>query len=86
MTNEDLINMGFEKIPHFTVTNAMVYPLGRNRHLSAGCINTPNEMLWLCATDNKDETKVTDLVCVHNWDYDGALTIEKVETLIKVLK
>jgi len=85
MTNEDLIAIGFKKIPHFTVANSVIYPLGRHRHLSAGCVGTPNEMLWICETDDQNETNVTDLVCLHNWDYDKALTIEKVKTLIDVI-
>lgn len=85
MTNEDLIEIGFKKIPHFTIANSVIYPLGRHRILSAGCVGTPNEMLWICETDDQNETKITDLVCIHNWDYDGALTIEKVKTLINAI-
>ena len=85
MTNQDLIAIGFKEIPHFTITNSVVYDLGRNRQLSAGCVGTPNEMLWICETDDQNETKITDLVCIHNWDYDGALTIEKVKTLINAI-
>jgi hypothetical protein len=85
LTNADLIEIGFKEIPHFTVANSVIYQLGRYRHLSAGCVGTPNEMLWICATDEENEKKITDLVCIHNWDYDGALTIEKVQSLIKAL-
>jgi len=85
MTNKDLIEIGFKKIPHFTIANSVIYPLGRHRLLSAGCVGTPNEMLWICETDNQNETKITDLVCIHNWDYDGTLTIEKVKTLINTI-
>lgn len=28
---------------------------------------------------------ITDLVCLHNYDYDGYLTEEKVESLIKYI-
>lgn len=82
MTNQDLIDIGFEKIPHFTVGNTVIYDLGRRRSLSASCVGTPNEMLWVCAIDKEDEKVITDLVCLHNYDYDGYLTIEKVKTLI----
>ncbi len=86
MTNQELIDLiGFQEIPHMTVMNSVIYPLGRRRHLSVGCAGTPNEMLFICETDDKDETKVTDLICLHNYDYDGFLTIEKVKSLISVL-
>jgi len=74
--------MGFERIPHFTVANALIYQLGRNRRLSIGCIGTPNEMLFICEFDLNDFRKTTDLVCLHNYDYDGYLTKEKLENLI----
>ena len=81
----DLLSVGFEKIPHFTVTNALVYKLGSHRHLSVGCVGTPNEMLWICETDDQDQRHVTDLVCLHNWDYDKYLTIEKIKGLINLI-
>lgn len=85
MTNDDLIAIGFKEIPHFTITNAVIYDLGRYRQLSAGCVGTPNEMLWICEIDRQNNKKITDLVCLHNWDYDGALTIEKVKNLISTI-
>jgi hypothetical protein len=85
MTNDDLIEIGFKKIQHFTVTNAVIYPLGRHRHLSAGCVGTPNEMLWICETDDQEEKHVIDLVCLHNYDYDKELTIKKVKALIDTI-
>lgn len=86
MTTEELIKIGFEVIPHFTVTNAHIYKLGRHRHLSIGCAGTPNEMMFICSTDDKDERKITDLICLHNYDYDGYMTIEYVENVIKSIK
>lgn len=86
MENKDLIDIGFQKIPHFTIGNTVIFQLGRNRHLSASNIGTPNEFLYICSSDSKDSNKITDLVCLHNYDYDGYLTIEKVVDLIKILK
>lgn len=85
MTKEDLIKIGFKEISHFTVTDSVIYQLGRHRHLSAGCVGTPNEMLWICEIDHQDETKISDLVCLHNYDYDGFLTIEKIKGLIDLI-
>lgn len=85
MSNEDLIEIGFKPIPHFTIANSVVYDLGRNRQLSAGCVGTPNETLWVCGLGGSDGIQITDLICLHNWDYDGELTIEKVKILIKTI-
>jgi hypothetical protein len=82
LTEDILLGMGFERIPHFTVSNALIYQLGRNRHLSVGSVGTPNEMLFVCESDFGDYRKITDLVCLHNYDYDGYLTKEKLEDLI----
>jgi hypothetical protein len=76
MTNEDLIKIGFIETPHFTITNSVTYDIGRRRYLSAGCIGTPNEMLWICERSGEDETKVNDLVCIHNYDYEFIDTYE----------
>lgn len=82
MTRDELIQIGFEEIPHFTVMNDIIYHLGRNRHLSIGCVATPNEVMYICETHRADPKQITDLVCLHNFDYDGYLTLEKVKTLI----
>ena len=79
MTNEDLIKIGFKPIEHFTIGNRVTYDLNRDRFLSAHSIGTPNEFVWLCEGDDK---QASDLVCVHNWDYDGYLTEEKIKGLI----
>ncbi len=79
LTNDDLIKLGFKPIPHFTIGNSVTYDLGRGRHLSAGNVGTPNEMVFICATDYKDKTNITDLVCLHNYDYDGYITEEKIK-------
>lgn len=85
MKNQDLIDIGFKEIEHYVVTDAVIYPLGRNRHLSAGCVGTPNEMLFICESEKDDKTKITDMICLHNWDYDGQLTKEKVVALIELI-
>lgn len=82
LSEDILIEIGFERLPHFTVQNALIYKLGRNRHLSIGSVGTPNEMLYICESDNDDYRKITDLVCLHNYDYDGYLSKQKLETLI----
>ena len=77
MTNDDLIAIGFKSIPNSTIMDPVVYPLGRHRHLAAGSVGTPNEILWICGTDDQNDKHVTDAICIHDYDYDGMLTIEK---------
>lgn len=84
MTNQDLISIGFKTIPHFTVMNNVVFDIGRDRHLNVGGVGTPNEVMFICQLDKKKKI-YSDVICVHNWDYDGSLTIEKVNDLINLL-
>jgi len=85
MENSDLLKIGFKEIPHFTIGDAIIYDLGRHRQISASCIGTPNEMVYLCETSDQNEKEITDLICVHNYDYDGYLTMNKIINLIKAI-
>ncbi len=76
MTNEDLIKMGFNKTPNFSIKNVVSYDLGRNRLLYAICVGTTNEMLFIGEVDKDDISIITDNVCIHNWDYDGKIDWE----------
>lgn len=77
-----LLELGFKELPHSTITNSLIYDLGRNRHLSFGSIETPNEMLYICETDEVDSRKIIDLVCLRNYDYDGYTNIETIKSII----
>jgi len=79
---EDCLELGFERLPHFTVAHNLIYQLGRNRYLSIGCVGTPNETLFICERDPRDYRKINDLICLHNFDYDGYLSKSKLQTLI----
>lgn len=76
MTEEGLLSIGFVK-----GGLSLKYHLSRKRFISVLCVGTPNEVMYLCYKDSVDI--VDDLVCVHNFDYDGNLTKQKVEHLIK---
>lgn len=86
LTENELIELGFKKFPTFTIMNSYTYDIGRNRHLSIGCVGSANEMLFICATDYDNETHITDLICLHNYDYDGYLSKQKLSDIINVLK
>jgi hypothetical protein len=85
ITTDDLLEMGFKPIPHFTIGNTYTYDLGRRRDLSMNCVGTPNEMLFICEIDEKNKLKITDIICLHNYDYDGYITKEKLKTLINCI-
>lgn len=84
-SRELLIEIGFKSIEHFTIGNSLTYDLGRNRLLSASDIGTTNEFLYIVEVDDENN-KYTDLVCLHNYDYDGYLSIHKVQNLISLLE
>lgn len=82
LTEEMLLKCGFEHIPTFTVTNSMVKGLGRGRWLSVGNVEGANQMIWL---QSIEEDKITDLICLHNFDYDGRISLSKLQNLYFVL-
>lgn len=82
---EYLKNLGFKELPHDTIMNSMVLDLGRRRTLSVGCLGEPNEMVFISEHDHNDQKKITDSVCLHNWDYDGYLTKGKLQNLLSAL-
>lgn len=86
MKKQDLLNLKFKEISHFTIGDSMTYDLGRHRQLSVSCVGTPNEMCFLIELDNENKpTKITDLICVHNYDYDGYLSEAKITALINAI-
>ena len=85
MNKNDLVKLGFEPIKTFTVMNSYAYALGRHRHLSVSNVGTPNEMMFISETSDQDEKVITDLIAIHNYDYDGYLKAEKVAALIDAI-
>lgn len=85
LSEDDCLELGFERLSHYTVANNLIYQLGRNRHLSIGCVGTPNETLFICESDPKDYMKINDIICLHNYDYDGYITKSKLKTLISFI-
>lgn len=81
-TKDDFELFGFKPLPHFTVGNILTLGLSRGRYLSVMCIGQGNESIWL---GNKDEDKdggITDLICIHNRDYDGFITFGRLKELV----
>ena len=83
LIEQQLCEMGFRKPNRSKLEVSYKYPLGRGRFLSATCLGTPNESVWLCYKGDEGSTEIADLICMHNYDYDGELTKEKVKYLIE---
>ena len=80
------LKLGFKELPHFTTTNSLILDIGRQRFLFFGCIGTPNEVLYIYEMQKNSLTEITDIICLHNYDYNGYLSIEKLESLINWFK
>lgn len=72
---------GFQEFPHITVGNSLFYELSRNRIIVIGSPETPNEMLFISQLN--DKKGIDDSVCIHNCDYNGYLTEDKLNSLLK---
>ena len=78
LTEEILLKCAFQALPYFTVTNSHMISLGRERWLSIGDTENANQMVWLQHIERRN---VTDLVCVHNYDYDGRMALHQLQNL-----
>jgi hypothetical protein len=85
MSNEEFLSIGFVEYPHKVLNGNMRYDLGRYRALTIQNLGNPNEMIFIYEVDSDNETEITDLVCLHNYDFDGYLTLEKVKMLITAI-
>ena len=85
LTEEWLIRMGFEHLPHANLLNSLNYNIGRNRIISIGNVGTPNEMIWICELNDTDKRVINDLVCIRNFDYDGKTYVHTLQNLIHAL-
>lgn len=86
MNKEDLLEIGFEEIPHFTIGDSIIYNLKRNKFISISCVGTPNEMVFLCERDKDDPRCINDLIAIRNFDYDGYTSLDWIKNLIQLLK
>jgi hypothetical protein len=82
---EELIQLGFEELPHRTIGNSLIYYIrskyNKTRILSISDLNTPNEFITIgeLKADNKT---YEDLTVIHNYDYDGNITVERLKALL----
>lgn len=79
---KQIIDLGFKELPHFTIGHNLVYDLGRSRILSVSGLSTPNEFIYISEFKEGSKMEFSDVICLHNFDYDGYLTLEKLKYLI----
>jgi len=84
VTRDIAKNFGFQEVPHFTIGNNLTLDVGRNRYLSLSDLDNCNCMLYLCERSKENPKEVTDLINLHNWDYDKQLTVGKLENILKI--
>jgi len=83
MNSADLIKIGFKRLSHWTVNNAHVYNIGRGRELSVGDVGTPNEVVAIVGRPRtQGDISLADVVILHNYDYDGYMTVERLRRLL----
>lgn len=85
LEKQQLIELGFHPLGHFTVGDVLMYELYRNINLSVTNLGTPNEMVFITSS-NKDITDITDVIALHNYDYDGYLTLERLKVFMALKK
>src|SRR6478672_4986348 len=85
LTDDWALKLGFEKLPHQTITNSLIKKIGRNRIISIGNVGTPNEMIWLCEVNATDDKTIDDLVCIRNFDYDGYTMVHTLQNICDAL-
>lgn len=76
-----LKEIGFKELDHFTIGNNLVCDLERGRYLSISDLGGCNEFMYIGQRNDVDPKIVEDLVCIHNYDYDGPLTFYKVDKI-----
>ncbi len=85
MSNEEFLSIGFVEYPHKVLNGNMRYELGRGREITIQNLGNPNEFVWLVQIDSENETQITDLICLHNYDFDGYLSLDKIKMLITAI-
>ena len=81
LTEERLMKLGAQSIPHFTIGNTKFFDIGRNRQLSVSCVGTPNCMVFIQDIGNDTMHEGNDPIVLHNYDYDGPLYVHTFQNL-----
>lgn len=84
LTEQWLDKFGFFPHAYFTVRNSWMYNLGRNRQITIGSVGSPNCMVFLqeIGRDSDGNERIDDLICLHNFDYDGKLYVHDLQNIV----
>jgi len=66
------------------IGDSWLLDIGRRRKLILSNIENPNQMLMIGVHDENGVP--TDLVTIHNWDYDKWLSLERLELIVSVFQ
>ncbi len=86
ITEEQLEALGFKKQTNFTIMPKWDYDLGRERFLSICSPGFPNEILYICSTEPDGDDVRYNIIVLSNYDYDGYISFDRLESLIKIIK
>jgi hypothetical protein len=78
---QQLLDIGFV-LKEKSVVDTFTYDLGRDRVLFFSNISTQNEYGYIGQLEDNATPIYDDVVCIHNYDYDGYITIDRVMLLI----
>ena len=79
---KDLVTnlLGFEKLPNAISDRILIKRLGRQRSLVLENISTPKELLII----QEENYTTSDCVVLHNYNYDGYLSLHKLQNIISI--
>jgi hypothetical protein len=80
---EYLISRGFKESKSSIFCENLTIGVGRKRYVSVSAVGTPNEMVFIYEMLYDSDTDIGEMICLHNYDYDGYLTQEKIDLLLR---
>lgn len=85
ITEEELIDLGFEFNPKSIITKNYRLNIKRNIWISVSDLGTVSEFVFLVQEDYKDPME-TDVISLWNYDYDKNISLEKLTEIVNSLK
>ena len=78
----ELVKRGWEELPFKNIGNSITKHIKRNIYAGVSSLGTPNEIITVFEINRTNPKIIDDLIIVHNYDYDGYLTLERIEALV----
>jgi hypothetical protein len=79
---QQLLNIGFLEEVSLSTCNSLFYDLSRNRMIMITGVGTEKEIGHLCEMSYPDDETYDQMVCFHDYEFDGYITIDRVMLLI----